>query len=314
MRNALCIKIHAMTQPKKNLFDALEKLTSNRRSAPKKAAPQLSLDLWPDAVRGVPNAVLRGALFSVSQRRTWAERELLASVEGIEIRFTGQRFNQTDLDVWEMLVHLARMQPMGDRVDFTAHALLKALGRGTGKSQHKQLADEIIRLRAGTAEISWTGEQKSIIGGLVSKAYRDDETGRYIVILDQDIHKLYENGYSRVDWGQRQALGNNNLSKWLHGFYASHAKPYPYKVRTLKNLCGSNSKDLRDFRRMLKTSLAGLVKVGLITSWAIDERDLVSVVKVPTHSQQKHLDFRYLRAHGPKGILGWGLWRRDHKR
>jgi len=283
------IRIAGMNQQKKHLFDALEKLTSSRRLPAKKTAPQLSLDLWPDAVRGVPNAVLRGSLFSVSQRRTWVERELLASVDGIEIRFTGQRFNQTDLDVWEMLVHLARLQPLGDRVDFTAHALLKALGRGTGKSQHKQLADEIVRLRAGTAEISWTAEQKSIVGGLISKAYRDDETGRYIVILDADIHKLYETGYSQVDWGQRQALGNNNLSKWLHGFYASHAKPYPYKVRTLKDLCGSTSKDLRDFRRMLKASLEDLKDVGLITSWAIDERDLVSVAKVPTISQAKHL-------------------------
>ena len=283
------IRIAGMNQQKKHLFDALEKLTSSRRPPAKKTAPQLSLDLWPEAVRGVPNAVLRGSLFSVSQRRTWVERELLASVDGIEIHFTGQRFNQTDLDVWEMLTHLARLQPLGDRVDFTAHALLKALGRGTGKSQHKQLADEIVRLRAGTAEISWTAEQKSIVGGLISKAYRDDETGRYIVILDADIHKLYETGYSQVDWGQRQAL-TNNLSKWLHGFYASHAKPYPYKVSTIKDLCGSTSKDLRDFRRMLKTALADLVTVGMLVDWTINEKDLVTVQKVPTFSQRLYLE------------------------
>ena len=225
----------------------------------------------------------------MSQRRGWADRDLLASVDGIEIRFKGQRFNQTDLDLWEMLVHLARQQPLGNRVDFTAHALLKALGRGTGKSQHKQLHDEIVRLRAGTTEITWTEDKKTFIGGMISQAFRDDETGRYVVVLDPKMQTLYQTGYSQVDWGQRQALGNNNLSKWLHGFYSSHAQPYPYKVRTLKDLCGSNSKDLRDFRRMLKGSLADLVEVGLITSWEIDERDLVSVLKVPTLSQQKHL-------------------------
>jgi hypothetical protein len=279
-----------MTLPKnKHLTEALEKLTANRRPVAKKPPPQMSLDLWPDAVRGVPNAVLRGALFSVSQRRGWADRELLASVDGIEIRFKGQRFNQTDLDLWEMLVHLARQQPLGNRVDFTAHALLKALGRGTGKSQHKQLHDEIVRLRAGTTEVTWTEEKKTFVGGMISQAFRDDETGRYVVVLDPKMQTLYQTGYSQVDWGQRQALGNNNLSKWLHGFYSSHAQPYPYKVRTLKDLCGSNSKDLRDFRRMLKASLADLVEVGLITSWEIDERDLVSVSKVPTLSQQKHL-------------------------
>ena len=225
----------------------------------------------------------------MSQRRGWADRDLLASVDGIEIRFKGQRFNQTDLDLWEMLVHLARQQPLGNRVDFTAHALLKALGRGTGKSQHKQLHDEIVRLRAGTTEITWTEDKKTFIGGMISQAFRDDETGRYVVVLDPKMQTLYQTGYSQVDWGQRQALGNNNLSKWLHGFYSSHAQPYPYKVRTLKDLCGSNSKDLRDFRRMLKGSLADLVEVGLITSWEIDERDLVSISKVPTLSQQKHL-------------------------
>ena len=52
-----------MTESKKKpLIDALEKLTNNRRPVVKKPAPQMSLDLWPEAVRGVPNAVLRGAL------------------------------------------------------------------------------------------------------------------------------------------------------------------------------------------------------------------------------------------------------------
>jgi len=124
----------------KPLSDALAKLTANRKAvakAPKakQPTPQMSLELWPDSVRGVPNAVLRGSLFTVSQRRSTAKkRELLAAVDGIEVRFKGERFNQTDLDVWEMLLHLARQQPLGDRVEFSAHALLKALGRGTGNN------------------------------------------------------------------------------------------------------------------------------------------------------------------------------------
>lgn len=279
-----------MNEPKKkHLSAALEKLTSKHKPAIKKPAPQLSLDLWPDAVRGVPNAVLRGALFSVSQRRAWADRELLASVDGIEIRFKGQRFNQTDLDLWEMLAHLARLQPLGDKIDFTANAILKALGRGTGKTQHKQLHEELVRLRAGTAEITWTKEKKTFVGGLIKSAARDDETGRYVVELDKKMFTLYETGYSHVDFSQRQALGNNNLSKWLHGFYSSHAAPLPYKVQTIKTLCGSTSKDLRDFRRMLKKALDDLVTVGSIESWEIDSRDLVNVKRVPTVSQQKHL-------------------------
>ncbi|CDG86152.1 trfA family protein [Janthinobacterium agaricidamnosum NBRC 102515 = DSM 9628] len=268
---------------------ALEKLETSRRKAPKKPAPQMSLDLWPDAVRGVPNAVLRGALFSISKRREFVKNELIASVEGHQIRFTGQRFNQTDLDTFEMLVHLARLQPLGNRVDFTAHSLLKTMGRGTGKSQHQQLHDEIIRLRSGNVEITWEALDKVYGEGLVKKYYMDRTIGRYVVELSPEMLTLYETGYSQVDWGQRQAL-TNNLSKWLHGFYASHAKPYPYKVSTIKDLCGSTSKDLRDFRRMLKTALADLVTVGMLVDWTIDEKDLVTVQKVPTFSQRQYLE------------------------
>ena len=39
--------------------------------------------------------------------------------------------------------------------------------------------------------------------------------------------------------------GKSTLAKWLHGFFATHAKPYPYKVGTLHNLCGSTDKSLR---------------------------------------------------------------------
>lgn len=276
-------------KPKSGLVHALEKLETSRRKAPKKPAPQMSLDLWPDAVRGVPNAVLRGALFSISKRREFVKNELIASVEGHQIRFTGQRFNQTDLDTFEMLVHLARLQPLGNRVDFTAHSLLKTMGRGTGKSQLQQLHDEIIRLRSGNVEITWEALDKVYGEGLVKKYYMDRTIGRYVVELSPEMLTLYETGYSQVDWGQRQAL-TNNLSKWLHGFYASHAKPYPYKVSTIKDLCGSTSKDLRDFRRMLKTALADLVTVGMLVDWTIDEKDLVTVQKVPTFSQRQYLE------------------------
>lgn len=92
--------------------DMAERARKKALREPKKTSSQMSLDLWPDSVRGIPNAVLRGSLFTVSKTRTIAKnRELLAAVEGIEIRFKGERFNQTDLDVWEMLLHLARLQP-----------------------------------------------------------------------------------------------------------------------------------------------------------------------------------------------------------
>ncbi|WP_081612071.1 plasmid replication initiator TrfA [Janthinobacterium sp. CG3] len=277
----------------KPLSDALAKLNANRKTVAKKEParppPQMSLELWPDSVRGVPNAVLRGAVFSVSQIRTSSKkRELIASVEGQEIRFLGVRFNQTDLDVWEMLLHLGRQQPLGNRVEFSAHSLLKALGRGTSGKHHEELKEEIARLTSGLIEITWTADKRTYGGSLVTDFFRDEATQRYVVIFNQKMLGLYEGGYSHIDWEQRQALGKNSLAKWLHGFYATHAVPHPYRVETIRNLCGSTAA-LPQFRQKLKLALAQLEKIGAITAWEIGDDDLVRVSKIPTLSQKKHL-------------------------
>lgn len=250
---------------------------------------QMSLELWPEAVRNVPNAVLRGSLFGVSRiRPVYSKRTLLASVEGIQIRAKGQGLNQADLDVWENLLHLARLQPLGNKVEFTAHALLQILGRQTGKTQHEQLKEDLSRLATLGVEITWTAEQKTFFGTLVSSFFRDEETGRYVLKFNQDFGVLYGTGSTYLDWGQRRALGQNSLAKWLHGFYCSHARPYAYSIEKLKELCGSTS-DLKEFKRLIKAGLSLLVEVGSLKSWDIDQKGLVTVVANPSGSQKRHL-------------------------
>src|ERR1035437_6799906 len=254
-------------------------------------AKQLSLELWPDAVRSLPNSVLRGALFGVSvTRKTHKKRTLIAALENYEIRFKGETFNQTDLDTLQGMLHLARPHPLGTRVEFSVHSFLKELGRKVSGEQHEQFKEQIVRLMGGVVEITSIKDQKTFMGTLVHKAFRDEATGRYVVIFDEDMLQLYQTGHTLIDWEQRQALGKNNLAKWLQGFYASHAKPFPYKVETIFNLCGSTTDRLGDFRKLLRLALDQLINVGAIKSWSIDPKtDLVEVVNVPSQTQLKHL-------------------------
>lgn len=293
------------TKPKKTIDELLawakHKGTEAAAKAPPKTPPiktpdnpdkeKLSLDAWPEAVRGVPNAILRGSLFGIStERKIFQKRTVIASVEGYEIRFKGETFNQTDLDVFESLLHLAQPHPLGKRVEFSAHSLLKVLGRGVGGQNHGVLKDTVMRLITGGVEIIDTKGQKTYMGTLIQDAGIDESTGRWEVVFNKRMLKLYENGYTLVDWDQRQALGKNNLAKWLHGHYASHAKPFPYKVQTLMNLCGSTTKRLVDFRISLRAALDQLVNVGAILSWSIDPKtDLVETNSVPSQTQIKHM-------------------------
>lgn len=253
-------------------------------------AKQLSLELWPDAVRGVPNSVLRGALFGVSKvRKTIRRRTLIASTENYEIRFKGETFNQADLDILQGLLHFAVPHKLGTRVEFSVHSFLKEMGRKTAGTQHEQFHDSVERLQGGVIRITETETGRYFARSIVDKAEFDPSSGRFVVVFNEDMLTLYQTGYTLIDWGQRQALGQNSLAKWLHGFYASHAAPYAYKVETLSKLSGSIA-ELKEYRRLLRAALDKLMEIGALTSWDIDhDSDLVTVSKRPSRSQTKHL-------------------------
>lgn len=250
---------------------------------------QLMLPLWPEEVRGMPNAVLRGAIFAVSQERQYLkEWTPIAAVDGIEIRAKGERLNQHDLDLWEELLHLQRKAALGARVEFTAHSMLKALGRPVGGSAHARLDNDLGRLLTSATEIRWTATRQSFAGGLVSSYFKDEDSDRYVVTFNADTMQLYSQGHTWIDPKERKALGRNLIAKWLHGFYSTHAKPFAYSVETLWKLSGSTS-IRKDFRRYLRAALAELEKIGAIDSWKLDADDLVHVKRTASPSQRKHL-------------------------
>lgn len=254
--------------------------TGTGSTAVAKVAKQLMLPFWPDTVRRTPNLVLRNSLFAATQKREIYGRpmRLLASLEGHTVKAT-ERMNQLDLDNFEMLLHLQREHPVGARVKFSAHGFLTTMGRATGGSAHAKLHEDLTRLANVLVEIRWTKERKSYTGSLLAGFARDEETGLYVVSFNEDLLQLYQAGATDIQFEQRQQLGRNHLAKWLHANYSSHDAPYPMKLATIHLLSGSETKAIREFRRLLKTAMARLVDVGLLSSWTIDKDDLVSVKK-----------------------------------
>lgn len=64
----------------------------------------LVLPIWPDATRGVPNVILRSALFGVAKPagkggRSYMQRALIAATGDIKILQTGPRLEQSDLEL-----------------------------------------------------------------------------------------------------------------------------------------------------------------------------------------------------------------------
>lgn len=248
----------------------------------------IQLPLWSDPKRAVPNGVLRSALFGVvgRGRRRYLKSESIACLDGVKILYTGERLDQTDLDIWECCLQIARDQPLGTPIEISSYGFLKSIGRSTGKSQREWMKRSALRLGANMVEIKqgrWT-----YAGSLVDEFYRDEITGRYVINLNPKLASLFQADiYTQIEWEERKALQGKPLAQWLHGFYSSHAKPFPYKISTLYELSGSEEKSRRSFKQTLTRALEALENT---TGWKWKiEDDKVFIDRQPSASQNRHL-------------------------
>lgn len=258
----------------------LPKLTSAPPARQKQEEQPQHLPMWGDHIRGVPNSVLRSALFTATRRgkRAYFERVKIASVDSINVLFTGPRLDQADLDVWEQCLHIARTSALGVRISFTAHGFLKIIGRNTSGANHEWLKGALARLSGSVVELM--DGKKAYWGALISHGERNDDTGYFELEINPKIASLYnDDSWTGIEWGQRQFLQSKPLALWLHSFYSSHANPYDYKIETLHKLCGSETKDVKEFKRGLSESLPHLCEA---TGWNCRiENDKLQVIKSP---------------------------------
>ncbi|MCL2524877.1 MAG: plasmid replication initiator TrfA [Betaproteobacteria bacterium] len=291
---------------------ATDPLAGIRQRNIERALADAQLPLWPEPMRGVPNGVLRSALFGAIKRgkRRYMEREPIACVKGISIIYTGPRLDQSDLDVWEGALHLARLVKLGNRIEFTEKAFLRLIGRGgpggsnIGKSDREWLRKVLARLTATAVEV--TQGPYTYGGSLIDEYFRDGISSRYAVILNPRMKAIFNrDSWTQVDWSVRHALIGHPLAQWLHGFYSTHAEPIPYKVETLHLLCGSEAgenarNDAERRKALLDWTDDSLIpafealeresnKAGQSFSGEVGGDGLVRVSRLPSASQQRHL-------------------------
>lgn len=243
---------------------------------------------WPEDLRGVPNSILRSALFGAIGRGKRAYNSSVKATSGdVFLRHTGPQLDQADLDVWEQCLHISRGSKLGDSFEFSAHKFLKDIGRQTGKSQREWLKESFMRLMTSVIEVS--DGQKSYAGPLIHHHTRDEKTGLQRITINPNIARLYgEDGWTLLDWKERLALRNHPLAQWLHGFYSTHARPFRYKVETIHMLCGSQSKNLTDFRKDVRKAFE-VMRNEIKWTGEISDTGLITVAKRNSSSQRRHL-------------------------
>jgi hypothetical protein len=281
-----------------------EQAASSDASAdmPKTSALKVyQLPLWPEPVRGAPNAILRSALFAgihsktrqILGTRTKPEKPLepvlIAAQAGITIKFAGLQLNQYDASIFFEALHRARHHPLETECFFRGYEFLRTIGRSDSTPNYEDLHDSLTRLRDGRVVIDWMqdGEPHHFEGGLISE-YERQSNKLYKIIFSKRIKQLFAPAcWTQLEWEQRQALKGHPQAEWLYGYFYSHADPFPVSIAFLHEKSGSNRRLLKNYRTDLKAALATLEKVlGWKTAW---ENDLVTIKRPPTPSQARYL-------------------------
>jgi hypothetical protein len=263
-------------------MERVRRLAAEREAAAEQedAGKVYQMALWKeDHKRAMPIDFIRSALFAAIQAKdaTYLRGELIASANGLTIVFTGRRLTQVHADIWEGIMYLAGKANKSEKdyVAFTAGQLLRLIGRKTGNSQHKQLKRMISDLTATSVEIVDTRNKRRVWGSLLPKG-ADQDSGQdtqYSVHLNRDLVKLFARGYATIDWRQRQKLLKKPLALWLQHFLSD--EPKPVTVDFIHKHSGSTARSLRHFREQLRMALDELVKVGVLESWSIEDKDIV---------------------------------------
>ncbi len=199
------------------------------------------------------------------------------------------------------------------------NAVLAGLGRHTHKSQREQLFKEIQRLAMGSLQITEKGTQARIIHLIdeASTPLDQAELPRCERNLSYRINPKVQNFlsqrfYTLYDQRERLKLGRNSLARWLQLWVISHAEQYPHKVETIWQRCGSRMKDLKEFRKQLRSALDVLKENGVITAWAIDPKtDLVHIGRTPSPAQQEYLAKKAAAKAAVAGRQGGKAYRRN---
>ena len=241
----------------------------------------LPLPLWGGTERGIPNGLLRSAIFGMVERgkRAHLSNVHLYTARGTRLRFSGYELDQKDCDVFMALLNLVQEQG-SYRAKCSFYGLRKILSVGKGANSTAALKKSIERLTEAFLVMDTPGFY--YCGHLVDSFAYSEKEDTYVARINPELAVLFNDGYARLRMETRILL-KGDLAKFLHGLVLSHKapshKPQTYKLETIRALSRSNEKQKRNFKTKIKDGMEQLKKQGIILKWSISKEDLLSFAR-----------------------------------
>ncbi len=260
---------------------SLSQVRATRRRRAVRINELVYLPSWKESAFGLPNALLRSALFGVatldSDERKNAVFDLPILAQGdVVLKLTGLRLIDYDRQVLAAVLMVYRDLPLSKdaesgwvRLSFWQFAGL--MGLSYGLKVHIAIRESLIRLNAAHLRLR-VNRRDVPLPRLVEVAFDD---GYEELATDPQNLKGSDMIALRVPEGMGDLFGPTcwtavpavalseyaGLVRWLTGFFSTHSGPHPLALKDLYDLSGSDC-ELREFRRRLKNALARLEEPG----------------------------------------------------
>lgn len=300
----------SMSAIESRIKDIAAKVSKSTRVAKHKALADLHADgqltLWRNEERGIPNELVRCALFPVKNRKE--KREVYKAsapltvpiLGGGQVLYFGEELRQDDETVWMQLVHLSK-EARSEWVSFSPHSFIQSIGWVVKKDSYSRLLASIRRLSGGGLEVY----SKRFDRGMKTQLIRTYEysqgeaTPWRVKVFDREdgLLFLFDRLYSRVDWATRLSLPDG-IATWLHGFFSSHKESYDHKIETLVLGSGLKLHDpgdeslsaadrlaktkerMREAKKAIIRGLQALKNSGFLVDFEVTRKNLVKVRRV----------------------------------
>ena len=284
---------------------------ASRERARQRLLSDKQLMFWYENKRGVPNEIVRSALFSAKNRniqRVNFKHELMAVIGDGKLIYTGEELRQDDETVWLQLIHLARENGLATPFAFTPKSFCQEIGWSVNGQSYSHLEACMTRLQATSLKITSKrlGNEVSLsmLPGFVSKRTKNGDGGLWTVRMHDELVFLFaEYQHTRLDWQCRITLPEG-VATWLHAYYASHREPFDVTIETLAKGAGlltevpndlqlmdavfkaKFKQRLRDIRKLILNALKALKDAGFLSTFEVTRRGLVIVTRSRIESQK----------------------------
>jgi len=242
---------------------------------------------WDEDKRALTNSIARSAVFSAVERhnKTQFSEYRVPAPSNYEIFLTGEQLNEADRDVYLQAIHYFRGCVPNQEIRISPRDFLLAIGRQDGLEGRRWLWGSIKRIAKTVLEISILFSERKIkfVGALftIVSEEKNGVPGEIRMRLPLDALRLYnEDSRTLLSMSRRLSLKGpgSQLAKSLQAKIYSHKNPFPMRLETLMEQCGSKRyKRITDFKKNLILALKLLLENEDIEGFSISKDGLVTI-------------------------------------